>query len=286
MAAPSIQIYYNDARVKIAWEVDHTSVYRSFNVYWSVSSTMAGEVLLQGRIPNVDSSFYGKGQIFYEFERSIIGLTVANELYLRLKGVNVAGVEDAVGVGATRLIPSTTLAKEYNAIAQAYGYDYDKNLWKRVKVNDDGSLDVAVTIDVGVTGMPTYDIAPLFTNKSTLPLFAARVLTNAWQYSSSIATAGFGQAIVYMNYTLGAGDGTYQMQVQFSPDNAAWYDASYDALVAGNIVSKAKLYNYVASTIHRIAIPLADNYMKVGIYATGVGPAFGSVTANLTLGWN
>jgi hypothetical protein len=101
---------------------------------------MAGEAKVASNIPNVPDTYYSKEHITYAFKRAAISQSNTSEFYLRLKGVSPAGVEDAANPGATRIIPSLTAQREeYNA-TQIYGYDSTKQLWKRVKVGDDGTL--------------------------------------------------------------------------------------------------------------------------------------------------
>ena len=140
MAAPNIQMGFNDEVIKLMWDLDTTGAYGSFNLYWSLDSAMAGEAAVATGINNVADAYYSDKHVTYAFKRSDIGLTNDSEFYVRLKGVSPAGVEDVANPGAIRLIPSLSAQREeYNAM-QMYGWDPTKQLWKRVKVNDDGSL--------------------------------------------------------------------------------------------------------------------------------------------------
>jgi len=140
MAAPNVQIGFNDEVVKVMWYLDKTGTYGSFKLYWSLDSGMAGEATVATGLNNVADAYYSKEHVTYAFRRSAIGVGNDTEFYLRLKGVYPGGAEDTVNVGATRLIPSLQAQREeYNA-AQIYGYDSTKQLWKRVKVGDDGTL--------------------------------------------------------------------------------------------------------------------------------------------------
>lgn len=143
MAAPVIQIYYNDAEVKIMWLPDLTGVYSTFNLYWSALSTMVGEVAIKTLIPNVAGSFYSDKHIITSFKRADIGLTTSNEFYLRLKGVSAGGVEDGANPGPTRYIQSLLEIREEFHSAQIYGFDYDRNMWKKVAVGYTGGVRIA-----------------------------------------------------------------------------------------------------------------------------------------------
>jgi len=140
MAAPKVLVCVNDEAIKVMWTKNTTGSYGFFNLYWSTDSGMAGEAAVATNIPNVPDTYYSKEHITYVFRRSAIGVSNTTEFYVRLKGVSPAGAEDAASPGEIRLIPSITAQREeYNA-TQMYGYDYDKALWKRVKVTDDGTL--------------------------------------------------------------------------------------------------------------------------------------------------
>jgi hypothetical protein len=140
MAAPNVQIGFNDEVVKVMWVLDDTGAYGFFNLYYDSVVGMGTEALVASNIPNIADTYYAKDKVTFCFRRSAIGMTNDSEFYLRLKGVSPAGVEDIASPGATRIIPSLTAQRdEYNA-TQIYGYDTVKSIWKRVKVNNDGSL--------------------------------------------------------------------------------------------------------------------------------------------------
>jgi hypothetical protein len=140
MAAPNVQLGFNDEVVKVMWSADTLGTYSFFNLYWSTSAAMAGEAKVASNIPNIPDAYYSKEHITYAFKRATLGLANTAEFYLRLKGVSLAGIEDAGSPGATKLVPSITAQREeYNA-AQIYGFDPVKGMWKKVKVGDDGTL--------------------------------------------------------------------------------------------------------------------------------------------------
>lgn len=140
MAAPNVQIGGNDEKMRLYWDLDQTGAYTSFNLYWSLDSGMAGEALVGTVIPNVPDAYYSNKHVNYFFNRASIGVTINTEFYIRLKGVSGAGVVDVGSPGATKLIPSLSDQREQYKSAQIYGFDPVKELWKKVKVNDDGSL--------------------------------------------------------------------------------------------------------------------------------------------------
>lgn len=305
MAAPAVQVLINDEKIRIAWEVDTTGTYRSFNLYWDTDSAMAAEALLKSGLYNSPDTTYSEKHGVYDFTRASIGLGASNEFYIRLKGVLSSGVEDVANPGPTKIVPKLTDDRPENNMAQIQGYDYTKDLWKKVKVNDDGSLDVAVTLspgdiqigaveikdhdstvranveDVG-GGDGALDVRISAAVRTSTNLFSGTVLTNVYQYSSSVSCSRYGQAILYTDYTKGT-EASHEMKVQFSPDGATWFDGTYETLGTPTVVS-VKEYQWTASAADRVPVPLSDMYMRVGIKATGA-PS-GTVSMSVVLGWN
>lgn len=142
MAAPSIQIAVNDETVRVMITRDLSGSYTSFNLYWSTLSTMVGEAAIANAIPNVPDTYYGKDIISYTFKRATFLIANDAEFYVRLKGVSAGGVEDAANPGATKLIPSIYSQREEYHATQIYGFDPVKQLWKKVKVTNDGAISL------------------------------------------------------------------------------------------------------------------------------------------------
>lgn len=140
MAAPSIHIGYNDSEIKIFWDFDSTGTYALFNLYWSVDSGMAGEALVASNINNTPDGYYSDNSITYKFKREVLGLTTDDVFYMRLKGVSAAGVEDAANPGATRYIMSIPEKISQEKAVEIHGYDYTNKIWRKVKVDDTGTL--------------------------------------------------------------------------------------------------------------------------------------------------
>jgi hypothetical protein len=140
MAAPSIQIAINDETVRLMWVKDISGSYVSYNLYWSANVGMAGEAAIASNIPNVPDAYYGKDTILYTFKRATFLIADTDEFYVRLKGISPAGAEDVALPGPTRYIPSIYAQREEYHATQIYGYDTAKQIWKKVKVGDDGTL--------------------------------------------------------------------------------------------------------------------------------------------------
>lgn len=140
MAAPSIQVSYNDSEIRIFWDYDSTGTYASYNLYWSAAANMAGEALVASGIGNTPDVYYSKTSIFYKFKRELIGRTVDDVFYLRLKGVSAAGVEDAANPGAIKYIPSLPELIAQNKAVEIHGYDYTNKIWRKVSVDATGAL--------------------------------------------------------------------------------------------------------------------------------------------------
>lgn len=145
MAAQNIQLFINDARVRIGWLADKSGGYRFYNVYWDTQLDMSTEAVLVRNVSNSAGSFVGADKyIFHDFERSSIGQTIENEFYVRLKGILSSGVEDGANPGETKIIPSLSNAVEEYHSVQLYGWDYDKKQWRRLNTTEDGSLSVRI----------------------------------------------------------------------------------------------------------------------------------------------
>lgn len=140
MAAPAIQMSYNDSEIRIYWDYDSTGAYATYNLYWSVDSGMAGEALVASNIGNTPDGYYSKNSIFYKFKRDSIGRTIDSVFYMRLKGVSAAGVIDAANPGAIKYIPSLSEQLDQNKAVEIHGYDYTNKMWRKVKVDTTGTL--------------------------------------------------------------------------------------------------------------------------------------------------
>jgi hypothetical protein len=140
MTAPSIQMSYNDMEIRVFWDMDTTGTYASFNLYWSVASTMAGESAVVVGITNTPDPYYSNKQIFYKFKRADIGLTADSVFYMRVKGVSAAGVIDTANPGITKYIPSLSEQLDQNKAVEIHGFDYTNKMWRKVKVGTDGAL--------------------------------------------------------------------------------------------------------------------------------------------------
>jgi hypothetical protein len=140
MAAPSVQISYNDSEIRVFWDYDPSGAYATYNLYWSVDSGMAGEAQVASNLSNTPDGYYSRQSIFYKFKREDIGLTVDSVFYMRLKGVSASGVEDAANPGATKYIPSLSEKIAHDRAVEIHGYDYTNKIWRKVKVDATGTL--------------------------------------------------------------------------------------------------------------------------------------------------
>lgn len=265
MAAPVVQIYENGTKIRLMWELDRTGVYKAFNLYWAVPSSMAGEVLLRSNINNAANAFESNKHVFVDFTRTELGLTEASEFHVRIKGIQMSGIEDALNPSPVKFIPPATESPEEYHVAMTYGFDTTNGIWRRITVNADGSMANAPA------------------TKSTLSILDVTV-DGTVQTSSVVACSGFGQADIYLAYTKGT-ETDLTVTVQFSPDNTNWYDQVYELVNGGVLTTIPKALVYTSSVSHRIAVPLDDNYLRLIVKSSGGVPT-GTVTAALTLGWN
>lgn len=138
MAAPSVQIAYNDEEIKVFWNYDPTGVHVSFNLYWSVDSGMAGAALVVNA-SNIPDAYYSSSHIVYKFKRATLGLTLDSVFYLRLTGVFSGGSEDPL-VGLIKYVPSLSEQLDQNKAVEIHGYDYTNKMWRKVGVSTSGTI--------------------------------------------------------------------------------------------------------------------------------------------------
>lgn len=139
MAAPAIQIMVNAEQMKIFWNFDPTT-YKSYNVYYSASSTMAGEALLK-LVPNIADGTYSKSHVIHSFRRSSISYNESITFYMRLKGILLStGAEDSGNPGPTKYVPA--VSDEIPVYRPVLLYANDGNVWRKAAANTAGKLDV------------------------------------------------------------------------------------------------------------------------------------------------
>lgn len=140
MAAPAIQIYSNDEKIKLYWSRDTSGTYRGFFLYYDTASTMAGESKVTTKeIPNVIDTTFSREHIVFTFNRSDISMPIGEGFYARLKGVTIAGVEDVANPGPTKYIPSTfEKVPQYQAVI-IHGLDPEFGVWRPSKMRKDST---------------------------------------------------------------------------------------------------------------------------------------------------
>lgn len=140
MAAPQVQISYNDLDIAVYWDYDPTGTYVAYNLYWSFALDMAGETLLKGGITNTPDTNFSNKAILYKFNRASIGATENSVFYLRLKGIDSSMTEDSANPGEIKRICSLPEQLAQYHTSQAYGYDRNSNIWRKLKVTNSGSF--------------------------------------------------------------------------------------------------------------------------------------------------
>lgn len=106
MAAPIIQLKENSAKMKVFWDYITSLGYASYNVYYDVNSDMSTEIAF-ANTHNRPDGLYSTKQVLFSFNRSDIGMLGDKAFYIRIKGVDAAGVEDTSNPSPTKYIPST-----------------------------------------------------------------------------------------------------------------------------------------------------------------------------------
>lgn len=140
MAAPQVQISYNDLDIAVYWDFDPIGSYVAYNLYWSFALDMAGETLLKGGIPNRPDTNFSTKAILYKFSRTSIGATENSVFYLRLKGIDSSMAEDSANPGEVKRISSLPEQLAEYHTSQVYGYDRTNGIWRKIKVTNTGSF--------------------------------------------------------------------------------------------------------------------------------------------------
>lgn len=133
------------AVIRIFWDYNPSESYVTYNLYYSLDNVTFS--LLVSDIPNEPTS-YGK-IIDYRFLRtSVPGVSSSTPFYLRLTGVSEAALESSPGPSKRinpehDLVPLTTTSSP-NVIGHAYGYDTSIKKWRKINVDNEGTLKVKI----------------------------------------------------------------------------------------------------------------------------------------------
>lgn len=109
MAAPKINIAsaLNGDAIQLYWDLDAGGTYRGYNVYYSITdATMAVPTKIGAEIPNVADTLYSTRHVYFIFRRSVTGIATDKDIFVRVRGVSPAGVEDAANQSSIRVIPA------------------------------------------------------------------------------------------------------------------------------------------------------------------------------------
>ena len=155
-----------------------------------------------------------------------------------------------------------------------------------IEIKDADSTTRAKVTDMGAGegALDVRDADPLMSKKDSTDLFEGTILSHSYAYCPSVDCSEFNQAVFNVGYIQGD-ESSMQYKFQFSHDNTNWFDQVYEALGSSLVYTKPKEYTTGASIMHRIAVPLSDYYVRMGIKATG-GTPDGTVFSSLTLGWS
>lgn len=104
------------------------------------------------------------------------------------------------------------------------------------------------------------------------------IVTTSYVAGNAIDTWKYSQAVVLWGTTLGSLT-SHQIKIEWSPDNVTWYQETFEAISAGTATSTAGEHTTTATPTGalRIAVPIADRYMRVSAKGTG------TVTSSLCL---
>ena len=86
------------------------------------------------------------------------------------------------------------------------------------------------------------------------------VITDAWKHR---------QLIVLLQVTLGSLTSA-ELRIEFSPDNTTWFQEVIDAANSlSQFTTSQGDRTFTASGNYRVAIPIADNFIRIAVKGTG-----------------
>ena len=139
MAAPNIQISDNAGTMKVYWDLDTSSTYSGFKLYWSTASTMVGATQVGSTFINAGDSGNSSKHVTYRFTRPVGDNT---PFYMNLIGVLIStGADDVANPSATKYIPALNEDVPANDTAKLFGYDPVAGIWRKVVVIKDATSE-------------------------------------------------------------------------------------------------------------------------------------------------
>lgn len=137
MSVPSIQIAFNDTEVQVFWEIDTSGTYVKYDILYTDNVVPANTGVIADSIPNAADNYYSKNTIFYKFKRETFSLATTSSFDLRLRAYDSVG---ATFLGDEKYVPSLSERIDQYKATQIYGFDYLNEIWRKVKVESDGTL--------------------------------------------------------------------------------------------------------------------------------------------------
>jgi len=134
MPVPSIQIAFNDTEVQIFWEIDTSGTYVKYDILYADGANTG---VIADSIPNAADNYYSKNTIFYKFKRGTFSIATTSSFDLRLRAYDSVG---ATFLGDEKYVPSMDERVPQYKTTQIYGYDYSNDIWRKVKVETNGTL--------------------------------------------------------------------------------------------------------------------------------------------------
>jgi hypothetical protein len=111
---------------------------------------------------------------------------------------------------------------------------------------------------------------------SNTALRASAILTASFVNSSSVASDTENQLVLLVTATMGSLS-SIEIRVQFSDDNATWYQETFGSISGGTDTLSAGEHQITTTGFYRIPIPVMDNFIRIG--AKGTGTVTGSSLA-------
>ncbi len=105
---------------------------------------------------------------------------------------------------------------------------------------------------------------------------ASAILTTSYVYGATIEAFKWDQLIIYHGFTIGSLTSA-SVKIQFSADGTNWYDETFEAISAGVATDTTGEHKTTATGNFRIAVPIQDRYVRVGVIGVGTVTSSASI---------
>lgn len=114
---------------------------------------------------------------------------------------------------------------------------------------------------------------PVLDYKGGIVVRAAAILTTSYVAGTVIGPSDpivnqYTQLIIYADFTIGSLTDA-QIKVEFSNDGTTYYQETFSSVSAGTDTNTVGVHKLTATGKYRIAVPIADRYIKISAIGTG-----------------